>query len=441
VNRLAGTLAWRLRQEMAAEDAFTLPELLVVIVISSIIVTVIAASMIVGLRSTAASSTRLNESHDAQMAAAYFAADASNASSFSSAAPDPASCAAGLTNVAHFAWADAAGAQDVFYVTTGSPATLVRRACVNNVAGPDVSVVRHLSGTPTITCPLPAASCSATPADVQLNVIETTGYSYALRGVPRPMSALPPPGNGGPKFAVYVGSGGMSLKGNSTITNTSGQLVADNGSLTCSGSGVTVSPPFIVSGGGDVCGQTAGGVPADPLRNIPEPNVPGLAPPPQPNGNDCGSSQLTYRPGHYLLPVSFDTACLASGVYYLDGGGSLKDVHSAPGGVMLYLPPRLTDLAGAQSLSMGGVINLAPMTSATVPDSSVTPGVTVFLGRNNAGTVSINGSAGSSFIVQGIIYAPAGELDLQSNNANLNVGMVDVKTLQFKGNGDQITLI
>ena len=424
MNKIHALRRWMQNRLSQDESGFTLVELLMAIVISGIIVGGLASAFLVGVKTTSAATTRLDESHDAQLASAYFVADASSAASFSQTAPAAGSCAAGLSNVVSFQWTDSGVAKSVYYVITGSPSQLVRRYCQNDVLSSDVTLVKNLASTlPTASCPPPEdPSCgvTGTPADVQLQVQETSGYTYTLRASPRVNSST---GGGLGGYAVYVGGGGVTLKGNSTISAATG-IVAVTGGADCnSHSSVTAPDGFYGSDGGS-CSPTAGSPPPDPLGSLPDPTVPGTAASDSthPNSTTCGSSMRTYQPGHYTAASSLSNGCLASGVYYFDKNASLDGVTSAAGGVLIYM--------SGGDLSLDGTTTLSPMTTGS------DAGVTIFMGRRNSGTISTN----STMTINGVTYAPAGELDLQSNNSNVTSGGINVSTFQIKGNGSGLII-
>jgi prepilin-type N-terminal cleavage/methylation domain-containing protein len=60
------------------EDGFTLVELLIVVVILGVVIAPLTVGIILFLRNTDQTSDRMSESHDAQIAAAYFAQDVRN---------------------------------------------------------------------------------------------------------------------------------------------------------------------------------------------------------------------------------------------------------------------------------------------------------------------------------------------------------------------------
>ena len=72
MNALVGRIR---RAAGSAEDGFTLVELLVTIVVLGILVAPLSAVVISYLKNTDATTARLSESHDAQLATSYFAQD------------------------------------------------------------------------------------------------------------------------------------------------------------------------------------------------------------------------------------------------------------------------------------------------------------------------------------------------------------------------------
>ena len=406
---------WR-QSRNQAEGGFTLPEVLIAITICGIIVGALASAFSVGAKTTAAASTRLNESHDTQLVSAYFVSDGSSASSFSTAAQTT-GCASGTTPIASFEWTDNGVTKDAYYIVNST--TLTRRYCENGTKQSDIKVAQYLgSTTPTVTCPLEDA-CSTTPAAVQLNVTESSGYTFKLRATPRPTGTG---SNGMGGIAVYVGNGGLDLRGNSTITIGSG-VATVMGSLNCSGSGSGVTAPdgFFASSTTD-CSPTQGSPPPDPLLNLATPAVPSTSQVDSnhPNSTLCGTSQSTYQPGYYAAASSLSNGCLASGTYYFGNGVTLNGLTSAPGGVHIYV--------ASGDVTLDGTNTLSPLTTGNQA------GVTLFLGRSNIGTIELR----TTQTVNGTIYAPAGTLYLQSNNANITTSAINVYSVLFKGNGSGV---
>ena len=115
----------------APDGGFTMVELLVVIVLTSIIMSVLASAFIVGADTISSANTRLQESHDAQLATAYFTTDVDSATYFSTSTRPPSSStcrdsATGETDVALFEWTESGTGtlKDAFYFLTGSPQQL-----------------------------------------------------------------------------------------------------------------------------------------------------------------------------------------------------------------------------------------------------------------------------------------------------------------------------
>src|SRR3954468_24647715 len=73
------------------EAGFTLVELLIGIAIAGFLIAVIGSAMVVGLKTTDATTQRLSESHDAQVTSAYLANDVQSAASVSM-SPSNANC-------------------------------------------------------------------------------------------------------------------------------------------------------------------------------------------------------------------------------------------------------------------------------------------------------------------------------------------------------------
>jgi prepilin-type N-terminal cleavage/methylation domain-containing protein len=415
------SVAARFRSE---EAGFTLAELLVVVTISGIIALAISSAFVIGARTTVQANTRLRESHDAQLLTTYFRGDAASASYVSTTAI-PGACSSldltsapgGASPVALFGWTDAGVAKQALYFRSSN--SLVRRYCEGGVKKYDVTPVKNLAAAATATalsCP-PLLACVPAPAQVQLNVREGSGYSYMLQASPR---TDPRSGGALGSMSFYIGGGGLTLGGNSTLTATGVGYIG--GTITCNGSGST---PTATSGfytnGGSTCGSPSSTpAVADPLLGIAQPPEP-VTQNPATTAPTCVAGQPTFQPGTYTTAnKTLANGCLAPGIYYFRAGAVLNNVTSAPGGVLIYVKSGDLDLTGNS-------VNLAPL------DNPEYAGVTIFMGRTNAGTVTV--SAPSN--IDGILYAPAGDLHVQTpNNSPLHVGGIDVLTMQLQANVD-----
>src|SRR5689334_1254760 len=121
-----------------SERGFTLIELIVAITILTIIGAAITESLIIGLRTTDNTNTRLGASSDAGLLATYFGSDAQSASDVST---SDTACG-GVVPVVRLLWTDpgetAPGTRVVAYdLVAGS---LVRRSCLNSGAPSEQTV-------------------------------------------------------------------------------------------------------------------------------------------------------------------------------------------------------------------------------------------------------------------------------------------------------------
>jgi prepilin-type N-terminal cleavage/methylation domain-containing protein len=457
------SLIRRARARLAQDQAgFTLPELLIAVLIVGLVSGAVATSFLVSSKATADGKTRLDESHDTQQAAAYFTADAANASYFRPTTPPPsvgASCqdytyggATGV-NIGLFEWVDGGVTKTALYgIPAGPDKLMVRRFCENGTMVSEVKLTRHIGSTnPVVTCDAPVApftTCNQESEYLELSVQEKTGYDYTLRADPRPTATTP----GGllGNYALYIGPGGLGLGGNSIVDIQTDGIAVTEGPASCNGNGSYVTPPEALYSESpppspNPCTAAAGAAPADPMAGIAEPVVqPATAtptndnnnPPNPPNSTLCGSTQRTYQPGTYDA-AGYDhlkDACLASGIYYFTNGARLTNVRSAPGGVLIFVADGGLRLEAATLTAM-----------STGPQA----GITIFMGRTNNysggnsstedGQMYSNGAAD----VGGIVYGPAhpdgvsggAKLQIQSNNGALTAKAINFYQMEIQGNG------
>ena len=183
------------RKAIADESGFTLVELLVAIVILGVIIVPLADMVLGALRQTNQSQGRLAESHDAQIAAAYWASDVASLGTRSTDDPfDPALLTSVETNVAYnggsypcgtpgtpnavvrFAWDEVTGPTtpptlvSVAYVVmpNGARSTLHRLRCNgSNTPASDAVLAHDLVVAPTVTCD---PGCSGAPRSVSMQL-------------------------------------------------------------------------------------------------------------------------------------------------------------------------------------------------------------------------------------------------------------------------------
>jgi prepilin-type N-terminal cleavage/methylation domain-containing protein len=199
------------------DDGFTLIELLVSIVILGFIMAAVTGVVISYLKDTNSTVGRLQESHDAQISAAYFTQDAESVGVRATATPfalqssiDNSSypCAtAGTTPVIRFAWndyADTAGDFDqvrVAYVLNGARTELHRLTCKNNATVVTDTLLAHEldpANPPTTSCsPTPSCASYTTTLPATVLMILTIKDQYhvgntfqvTLTGHPRQATA------------------------------------------------------------------------------------------------------------------------------------------------------------------------------------------------------------------------------------------------------------
>jgi Flp pilus assembly protein TadG len=287
------------------------------------------------------------------------------------------------------------------------------------------------------------------------------------------------------------GGVGFSRTGGSTIN-----VIADD--ATCRSVGLISDQ----GSGSMTCTRTQGSFALpDPLRDLPSPSKPGLAPamtyvgaepPPSQPPKNCpgrlgadapnelspkmcslGSPSGTYSnlewilyPGLYPggLEVSADTtAYLMPGIYWIGGGGlsvkgggSVLSVGSATdatpnvsgatwgGGVLIYnskLPAAPGGLGGPINLDgSGATMKLKPLNLVSTDPNAIYNHMVIFQDRAVTSAVTLNGSA-SSTNVEGIIYVPAGQVKLNGNGGTLVVDQIIADTFDIQGNGGTIKVL
>lgn len=170
------------------ERGFTLVELIVAVSILGVVMGAITAAIVVGLKTTDDTITRLSESHDTQISTAYFNGDAQSAESVELSVNDP---CIGENVLALFSWTDPhvtpAVAKTASYVIT-TPASgreLHRRYCEGSALKSDVVVAHNLHPTaaPSISC---TPSClDVAGRSVTMTVTDASSYAYTLTGLRR----------------------------------------------------------------------------------------------------------------------------------------------------------------------------------------------------------------------------------------------------------------
>lgn len=184
------------------ERGVTLPELLVTIAILAIIIVPLSDAMVGFVRNTDATSVRMIESHDMQIATAYFAQDIQSLGVRDWSSPtlalqqsigNPSYPCSGLgTSVISMAWDDnttASGASTVMranYVVrdVGTEHQLRRLLCEgSDTVESDVVLVHNLFGTPTLTCASPT-NCFTASVPQRVTLTLTVKHPSSASGIP-----------------------------------------------------------------------------------------------------------------------------------------------------------------------------------------------------------------------------------------------------------------
>jgi Flp pilus assembly protein TadG len=222
----------------------------------------------------------------------------------------------------------------------------------------------------------------------------------------------------------------LSLQGSKTIVSVPGAIVVDSNSTTAvAGVGTAVSGSAVKVVGtitsSNVYAPTSGSKanvssnsPAyyvsDPLSSLPVPSTSGLT---VWSRVPYTISSGTLQPGIYQggIVVSGGTVTMASGLYYIEGGGltvtSAKTTLDGTAGVLIYngeMGGSTTSPSSVGSISISGnaVVKLAPMTFAQLSAAGLSAayaGISIFQDRNATASLTIDGNTGTN--ISGAVYA------------------------------------
>jgi prepilin-type N-terminal cleavage/methylation domain-containing protein len=165
------------RRARGRDTGFTLIELLVCIVILGIIAVPLSMALFSYFKNSDSTQARLSESHDAQIAAAYFAQDVASVGTRASDSGNPYNTSVWLSDTGPYpcggsgtilklAWDDYAAVSTktivaVAYVVEDT--TELHRVVCRSGSTTDITVVHNLAGTPAIRCGAPGCTASTTP--------------------------------------------------------------------------------------------------------------------------------------------------------------------------------------------------------------------------------------------------------------------------------------
>jgi prepilin-type N-terminal cleavage/methylation domain-containing protein len=182
-----------------SQSGFTLIELLIAITLSSMVMGAIGEAVMTGLRSTMVIGTSVADSHDTQMATAWFARDVNGASSVwggpavpAGIAPNCAPTAGAQQTVLTMLAGDATTPALISYVVanSGTELQVVRTVCRGPGAGTADAVVVIVHGLAAAAASAsalcdgvnPCAAAASSPAVVSLSIVEASGFIFQVTG-------------------------------------------------------------------------------------------------------------------------------------------------------------------------------------------------------------------------------------------------------------------
>ena len=426
----------------------------------------ISIAIITSLKDDSGLSTRLSDSHDAQITSAYLVRDVQSADRIW--APTAAStpmCGTGNQVLGLESNLNPGPAIYVSYVTEtlGPSPALVRNFCTGTTKS--TSTVAHdlgstsdavvsltCSQTDATTCSTDAASAPISSVDiatVQITVTEQSGYQYSLTAAPRQSasgsSGVSPPGSSPPTMLLLgsgqnvlncagSGSGTLTVNGVAATDSTSAnsdtltgnyammgaQLYTENNSTSVGAYTSTSATPY------------ASGPPIpDPYANLPDPSTSG-----QPVYTTTNSLP---GPGVYTNAVAITSSqTLSSGIYIFEQGisfaGNPSAVIAGTAGVLFFIgipnAPPGTPQPAQYSVTGNSTISLTAMNTT---QNATYAGIVIFQSRTDSNTLNIAGN-GTSATYTGLIYAPDAQVNTAGNGTTATGGVIS-QSLACGGNG------
>ena len=441
------------------DSGVTLIELLVALVILPLIVGAVVTVIISSLKNDTGISTRLSDSHDAQITSAYFVRDVQSTGTLTTLSA-PTWCGSG-TQVLGLEWQRNPGTTAIVsYVigTIGSAPALKRNFCsgsTSTVSTIAEDLASSSSVTVAITCNSSYPSCATAAATaptsagevatVQIRATEASGYVYTLMAAPREVVAsfgTTAPGGIAPALLLLgsgtdincagSGHGGMTLDGIGALdTSQSGAATFGSnyfmtGAQIYSGSSSPASPPSNYVSTSSTPTQTGPPLP-DPYANLPDPSTSGMT--------VYSTSNSLPGPGVYTNLVTITTATtISSGIYILEKGFATGGNPSAiitGNGVLFFIgiPNAAPGSTQTDSYSVTGnsTVTLNAMASGAYA------GVVIFQSRTDSNTLNIAGNGGS-VTYGGVIYAPDATVNTSGNGTTSSSSLI-ANSLACGGNG------
>ena len=444
------------------QSGFTLIEVMVVLVILPLVMGAVSVAIITSLRNDTGVSTKLSDSHDAQITSAYFVRDVQSSFKLST-GPSTPLCGTGNQVLGVESDLNPGPAIYVSYVTKmlGSSPALVRNFCRGSTT-PSASTVAHdLAGISsadamvTPTCALSDSTCasdaaagpipSVDVASIEITVTEVSGYQYSLTAAPRQISlgsyGASPPGSSPPTM-LLLGQGQNVLNCNGSPGNTltvNGIAATDstssNGDTVGGNSRMTGAEVYTGNSSTSVAAYTptsttpyASGPPIpDPYANLPDPNTSTMT--------AYTTTSSVPGPGDYKNAVALThSQTLSSGIYVFEQGLSISgnpSVTVTGSNVLLFIgipnAAPSTPQPAVYSVTGNGTINFTAMTTGTYA------GIVIFQSRTDSNTLNIAGN-GTSTTYTGVIYAPDAQVNTSGNGTTATSGVI-AQSLACGGNG------
>jgi len=295
----------------------------------------------------------------------------------------------------------------------------------------------------TLTLNIPPTSGSMTGSSAAIEVIITTPLPLLLSSLIDETSksaasrAVATAGIGdGCLFALNPSeSGAITVGGTADVELGCGVIANSSDSSAISVSGTACLTATAVSAAGGVSGDCVSPDPVvkaaqeDPLGAIPEPEYSGCDV--NKKTTISGTKDETLYPGVYCNDIQITTSGTVTfepGLYILDGAGLHIGAQSTVVGtdVMFYM----TNTSSSNNFDIAG--------GATVdfdaPDSGVYQGIFFFESRTDGGT-GHGFTGGSSMDIDGIIYAPTGDISFTGGSTSEDANtFIIADTITFSGN-------
>jgi len=324
-----------------------------------------------------------------------------------------------------------AGAQQVSFNPSTAVSNAVSIAAANTAAGAavqlnsatDVQVGNYVRSTATFTAnTAPYNACKVTANRTAgslggpLNLIFGPIFGVTTANISRLAIAMNDPEAGGAGLVCLDPTANPAIQLTGTGSNPNKIVVTNGGVAVNSNSSTAVQwtgHPYVVATsfaitGNDTAVNTGDVYPSgtallnqspnpDPWASLPAPTKP----------TTVGSGT---NPGYY--PNGLSAGTLASGIYWVDGGISLKghDVLDASAGCLIYLHTGGITMKGTSS------VTYAPMASGTYA------GICIYQDRGNNSATTLVGTSGST--CTGIVYCPAAAVSIQGTPTSYGTQLV-----------------